>query len=187
MKFKNKSIWLIALAVLVIWLVGSYNGLVRKSQEVDAQWSQVETQYQRRYDLIPNLVEAAKGFLDQEKEIFESIAMARQGYAGANTVEEKAEASAQVESALARLLVIMENYPELKSDATVAQVMDELAGTENRVNVERMRYNDTAKEYNTNAKSFPVVLIAGMFGFSQKPYFEADSAAQSAPAVNFRD
>lgn len=187
MKFKNKSTWLIALAVLAIWLIGSYNGLVRKSQEVDAQWSQVETQYQRRYDLIPNLVEAAKGFLDQEKEIFESIAMARQGYAGANTVEEKAEASVQVESALARLLVIMENYPELKSDATVAQVMDELAGTENRVNVERMRYNDTAREYNTKAKSFPVVLIAGMFGFSEKPYFEADSAAQSAPAVNFRD
>ncbi len=186
MKLK-KSYWLIAIAVLVFWLIGSYNGLVRKSQEVDAQWSQVETQYQRRYDLIPNLVEAAKGFLDQEKEIFESIAMARQGYAGANTVEEKAEASVQVESALARLLVIMENYPELKSDATVAQVMDELAGTENRVNVERMRYNDTAREYNTKAKSFPVVLIAGMFGFSEKPYFEADSAAQSAPAVNFRD
>ncbi len=183
----NKTFWLIAIAVLAMWLIGSYNGLVTKSQAVDAQWSQVETQYQRRYDLIPNLVEAAKGYLDQEKEIFESIAMARQGYAGANTVEEKAEASAQVESALARLLVIMENYPELKSDATVAQVMDELAGTENRVNVERMRYNDTAREYNVQAKSFPVVLIAGMFGFSEKAYFEADSAAQSAPAVNFRD
>ncbi len=187
MNFKNKKMWLIALVVLGMWLMGSYNGLVRKSQEVDAQWSQVETQYQRRYDLIPNLVEAAKGFLDQEKEILETIAMARQGYAGANTVEEKAEASAQVESALARLLVIIENYPELKSSETIAQVMDELAGTENRVSVERMRYNDAAKEYNVRAKSFPVVLISGMLGFSQKPYFEADVAAESAPAVNFRD
>ena len=188
MKSKSTMTFLIiGLVVLGLWLMGSYNGLVLKSQEVDAQWSQVETQYQRRFDLIPNLVEAAKGFLDQEKEILETIAMARQGYAGASTVEEKAEAATQVESALARLLVIIENYPELKSNETIAQVMDELAGTENRVSVERMRYNDTARGYNTQVKTFPTVLIAGMFGFSEKPYFEADVAAQTAPAVNFRD
>ncbi|HQM16140.1 MAG TPA: LemA family protein [Candidatus Woesebacteria bacterium] len=186
MKLKPSwSLLLVGLAVIGFWLMGSYNGLVQKAQEVDAQWAQVETSYQRRYDLIPNLVEAAKGYLDQEKEILETIAMARQGYAGANTVAEKVEASAQVESALARLLVIIENYPELKSNETIAQVMDELAGTENRVSVERMRYNEIVREYNTRVKSFPVVMIAGMFGFSDKPYFEADSAAQSAPKVDF--
>ncbi len=188
MKLKSgTTIFLIGLVVLGMWLMGSYNGLVQKDQAVDAQWSHVEAQYQRRYDLIPNLVEAAKGFLDQEQEILETIAMARQGYAGAQTVEEKAEASNQVESALSRLLVIIENYPELKSNETIAQVMDELAGTENRVSVERMRYNDLAREYNVQAKSFPTMLIAGMFGFSEKAYFEADVAAQSAPQVDFRN
>ncbi len=181
------SYLIIGLIILGFWLMSSYNGLVKKGQEVDAAWAQVETQYQRRYDLIPNLVEAAKGFLDQEKEILETIAMARQGYAGAQTVEEKAEASAQVESALSRLLVIIENYPELKSNETIAQVMDELAGTENRVSVERMRYNEIVREYNTRVKSFPMVLIAGIFGFSDKPYFEADATAQTAPKVDFRN
>ena len=188
MKLKSgTSFLLIGLVVLGLWLMSSYNSLVRLGQQVDTSWAQVETQYQRRYDLIPNLVEAAKGYLDQEKEILETIAMARQGYAGAQTVEEKSQAAGQVESALARLLVIIENYPELKSNETIAQVMDELAGTENRVSVERMRYNEVVLSYNTKVKVFPTMLIAGIFGFSEKPYFAADEKAQQAPQVNFRD
>jgi LemA protein len=170
--------------VLGMWLMGTYNGLVQKSQQVDGQWAQVETQYQRRFDLIPNLVEATKGTLKQEQTVFDNIAKARQGYAGAQTVDEKAAAAGQLESALSRLLVIVENYPELKSNETVLALMDELAGTENRVSVERMRFNESTKAYNTQLKTFPTVLIAGMFGFDEKNYFQASDQAQTAPAVD---
>ncbi len=171
--------------VAVAWFVGIYNGLVAQAQEIDAQWGQVETQYQRRYDLIPNLVESTKGFMEQEKEVFDNLAKARQNYAGANTPNEKAQAAGELESALSRLLVIVENYPELKSNETVLALMDELAGTENRISVERKRYNDTVKPYNTKVKTFPTVLIAGMFGFNERAYFEAVAEADQAPEVSF--
>ena len=170
--------------VLGMWLSGTYNGLVGLGQSVDSQWAQVETQYQRRYDLIPNLVEATKGVLTQEQEVFSQIAEARQGYAGANNSSEKVEAANQMESALARLLVIVENYPELKSNETVQDLMVELAGTENRISVERKRYNDTVQGYNTKVKTFPTMMVANMFGYSEKPYFEAIEAAETAPEVN---
>lgn len=170
--------------VLGIFLAGSYNSLVAKNQQVDSQWAQVESQYQRRYDLIPNLVEATKGSLQQEQTVFDNIATARQNYAGAQSVDEKAAAATQLESSLSRLLVIVENYPELKSNETVLSLMDELAGTENRISVERMRFNDTVQSYNTQIKTFPTVLIAGLLGFDQKTYFESVDQAETAPKVD---
>lgn len=172
--------------VLGMWLMGTYNGLVGLGQQVDGQWAQVETQYQRRFDLIPNLVESTKGFLTQEKEVFSNIAEARQGYAGASTASEKVTATNEMESALSRLLVIVENYPELKSNETVQDLMVELAGTENRISVERKRYNDTVKGYNIKVKTFPTMMVANMFGYSEKPYFESTEAAETAPAVDLK-
>jgi len=174
----------VVVVVLGMWLMGTYNGLVRLGQQVDNQWAQVETQYQRRFDLVPNLVESTKGFLAQEQEVFSNIAQARQGYAGAQNNNEKVKAANQMESALSRLLVIVENYPELKSNQTVQDLMVELAGTENRVSVERKRYNDTVKGYNVKVKTFPTMIAANMFGYTEKPYFEAVEAAETAPAVN---
>lgn len=165
-------------------LVSTYNSLVTKNQNVEGQWAQVETQYQRRFDLIPNLVSSVKGIFEQEQDVFVAIAEARQNYAGAKTVNDKAEAATNVESALGRLLVIIENYPELKSDTAVLGLMDELAGTENRVSVERKRFNDLVRDYNTTIKRFPTNIIAGIFNFTEKAYFEAVEAAAEAPQVD---
>lgn len=169
----------------VVAVVGYYNGLVTKTQNIDGQWAQVETQYQRRFDLIPNLVNTVKGLFAQEQTVFGEIAEARTRYAGATTVDEKAAAAGRVESALARLLVVVENYPEIKSDAAVVGLMDELAGTENRVSVERRRFNDLVKDYSTTIKRFPGNMIAPMFGFSERAYFEAAEGAEAAPTVEF--
>lgn len=183
---KKILIVLIAIIALVGFsLAGTYNGLVKQSQAVDAQWAQVESQYQRRFDLIPNLVESVKGLFEQEQKVFGDIAEARTRYVGAQTVDEKVQAASEVESALARLLVIIENYPEIKSDQAVLGLMDELAGTENRISVERRRYNEVVQTYNTRIKQFPTNLIAGVFGFSEKAYFEAVEEAQEAPKVEF--
>ncbi|MBN1689759.1 MAG: LemA family protein [Dehalococcoidia bacterium] len=171
--------------IIAVSLVGIYNSLVTQSQAVDAQWSQVETQYQRRYDLIPNLVNSVKGMMTQEQTIFLAIADARTKYGSAQTVNEKAAAAGEVESALGRLLAVMENYPDLKSSQNVTQLMDELAGTENRISVERRRFNDLVREYNTQIKTFPTNMLAGMFGFSEKQYFQSVSGAETAPKVEF--
>lgn len=181
-----KKTWLIIGAIIVflaLSLVGFYNNLVTKTQAVDNQWAQVETQYQRRFDLIPNLVNSVEGIMTQEQAVFGQIAEARTRYSGAATVEEKAKAATQVESALGRLLVIIENYPELRSAENVSQLMDELAGTENRVAVERRRFNDLVRDYNTTIKKFPANLIAGTFGFNERSYFEAAEGAELAPEV----
>ncbi|GAI38585.1 unnamed protein product [marine sediment metagenome] len=170
--------------VLVLSLISFYNSLIGKTQAVDNQWAQVETQYQRRFDLIPNLVNSVKGIMTQEQAVFGQIAEARTRYAGAGTVEEKVKAAGDLESALGRLLVIMENYPELRSAENVSQLMDELAGTENRISVERRRYNDLVRDYNTTIKKFPANLVAGTFGFSQRLFFEAVEGAEQAPEVN---
>ncbi|KXG74275.1 LemA family protein [Thermotalea metallivorans] len=175
----------IAIALVVMSVTGTYNRLVTKSEEVDAQWAVVESKLQRRFDLIPNLVESVKGIMNQEKEVFGRIADARAKMAGARTTEERVAASNELEGALGRLLVVMENYPQLRSAENVNRLMDELAGTENRISVERDRYNMLVKEYNKTLKTFPRNIIAGMMGFEPKPYFEAAEGAETAPKVKF--
>ena len=184
-----KKIGLILAGILLFlgaWLASSYNRLVATSQAAESQWAQVESQYQRRYDLVPNLVEATKGVLEQEREVFGQIAEARQGYSGAQTVGEKVEATNQLESALSRLLVIVESYPELNSNQTVQDLMTELAGTENRISVERQRYNEAVRNYNTLVKKFPGVIAALIFNYQEKPYFEAVKTAEEAPQIELK-
>lgn len=176
---------LIVAVIIVVSLVGIYNSLVTKSQAIDAQWSQVETQYQRRYDLIPNLVNSVKGMMKQEQTVFQAIDDARTKYGSATTVDAKAAAAGEVETSLGRLIAVMENYPDLKSSQTVTQLMDELAGTENRISVERRRFNDLVRDYNTQIKTFPTNMLAGMFGFSEKEYFKSVTGSDVAPKVEF--
>jgi LemA protein len=168
-----------------LYFRSTYNGLVERSQGADAQWGQVETQLQRRYDLIPNLVESVKGIFEQEREVFGALAEARTRYAGAATPDERAEAATQLESALARLLVVIENYPQLRSQINVTQLMDELAGTENRISVERQRYNERILAYNNMVKRFPSNVVAGMFDYDERAYFRSVSGADGAPRVEF--
>ena len=184
---KNKIIIgvVIALAVLGFWLLSSYNSMVRSNLAVDTQWAQVEAQYQRRFDLIPNLVGAVQGIFTQERDIFTAIANARQGYAGARTVDEKAEAAGRVESALGRLLVITENYPQLNSNQTVQNLMTQLEGTENRISTERVRFNDAVSAFNAKVITFPGSLVASIFGFAKRSFFEAQVGAETAPKVEF--
>lgn len=188
---KNRSLLFILGGLLVVALfIGgffwtSYNSLVTRNQEVDAQWAQVETQLQRRLDLIPNLVESVKGIFNQEKAVFNSLAAARTKYGGAVTPDEKAEAGTQVQSALGRLLVVVENYPQLRSQANVTQFMDELSGTENRVSVERSRYNERVLSYNRTVKRFPGNIAAGMFGYSSRAYFQSTQGSETPPKVTF--
>jgi LemA protein len=177
------------LAVIIGMSVAStYNGFVTKSQAVDAQWGNVETQLQRRFDLIPNLVEATKGIFEQERAVFEAIAEARTRYAGAQAsgdVDAEVDASNGLNSALARLLVVVENYPEIRSQQNVTQLMDELAGTENRIAVERTRFNERAQEYNTSVQQFPGGMVASMFGYKVRPYFQTTPGSNQVPQVQF--
>ncbi len=176
---------IIVLVLAVIYAFTTYNSLVRLNISADTQWKQVEVDYQRRFDLIPNLVESVKGIMKQEQTIFTAIADARTKYAGASTPNEKAAAAGQVESALGRLLVITENYPQLKSSETVQTLMSQLEGSENRISVERSRYNDTVKAYNLKVMTVPSSIIASMFGFSQREYFNAVAGAENVPKVSF--
>lgn len=166
-------------------LMGKYNTMVSLSETVNRNWAQVENQLKRRFDLIPNLVETVKGYAKQEKEIFIKIAEERAKLAGAKTVEEKIAASRGLEGALSRLLVIIERYPDLKSNQTFLSLMDELSGTENRIAVERMRYNDSVKEYNQFIKRIPQNFLAPILGFKEKPYFDIPEAEKEAPKVKF--
>lgn len=183
----NTSTWLWAAAGVVLfaalYIGGSYNGFVSSNEAVDAQWAQVESQYQRRFDLIPNLVSSVQGAMKQETAVFTALADARTRYAGATNTNDRAAAAGEVESSLARLLVVMENYPQLKSVDAVQSLMAELAGTENRVAVERMRYNELVRDYNVRVKSVPSSLIASFFGFEARTMFEAAEAAATAPKV----
>ncbi|MSO49342.1 MAG: LemA family protein [Acidobacteria bacterium] len=179
------------MVVLVVVAIGasasgcSYNRFTTQEEAIKGQWAQVENQLQRRSDLIPNLVETTKGFAQQEKDIFTAVADARAKMAGATTPAQKIDAANQESSALARLLVVIENYPQLKSDATFARLMDELAGTENRLSTERGRYNDRVREYNTERRKFPGNVTAKMFSFAEHPYFEVAADAKAVPKVNF--
>ncbi len=172
------------IALIAIMIGAKYNSLIRQNEAVTAQWAQVESQYQRRFDLIPNLVNSVKGIMKQEQTVFDDIAQARTQYSGATTPDQKAAAASQVETALGRLLVIMENYPQLRSVETVQSLMAELSGTENRIAVERMRYNEMVRDYNVAIKTFPGSVIAGMFGFQTRTMFEAQTGAENAPQVN---
>ena len=163
----------------------SYNRFVGQEEAIKTQWAQVENQLQRRNDLIPNLVETVKGVAQQEKDVFGQIAESRARLAGARSPEEQMEAANQQSAALARLLVVVENYPQLKSSESFNRLMDELAGTENRLAVERMRYNERVQEYNTNRRQFPANVTAGIFGFKEYPLFKAPPEAQKVPTVNF--
>jgi len=185
----KKSTWVIlivfiAIVGVIFWIIGAYNRMVGLEQKVKVSYSQIQNQLQRRADLIPNLVETVKGYAAQEKEIFEALANARAKLAGAQTPQEQATADAELSGVLSRLLVIVENYPTLKSDANFRQLMDELAGTENRIAVARKDYNEAVMEYNTLIKRFPYFLIAGN-RFTEKQYFEAKPGAEEVPNVKF--
>jgi LemA protein len=163
----------------------SYNTFVSQDEAIKAQWAQVENQLQRRNDLIPNLVETTKGIAQQEKDVFGQIAESRAKLAGATTPEARMLAANEQSSALARLLVVVENYPQLRSSETFNRLMDELSGTENRIAVERMRYNERVQDYNTTRRRFPSNVTAGIFGFKEHALFNAPPAAEQVPKVNF--
>jgi LemA protein len=163
----------------------SYNTFVSQDEGIKAQWAQVENQLQRRNDLIPNLVETTKGIAQQERDVFGQIAESRAKLAGAQTPEQRMQAANEQSSALARLLVVVENYPQLRSNETFNRLMDELGGTENRIAVERMRYNERVQEYNTTRRRFPSNVTAGIFGFKEHQLFNAPPEAERVPKVNF--
>src|SRR5687768_16588036 len=178
---------LAAVALIALSLPGcSYNKFTTQEEAIKAQWGEVQNQLLRRNDLIPNLVETVKGYAAQEKEIFTSIAESRTKLAGAKTPTETIEAANEQSSALSRLLVVVEAYPQLRSDANFQRLMDELAGTESRVAVARGRYNERIQEYNTTRRRFPSNMTAKIFGFEEYPYFEAPKETLQAPKVDFK-
>lgn len=181
----KKSTWIIIgiVVIVLIWGISSYNRFVSLNTAVDQQWAQVETQYQRRFDLIPNLVNSVKGVLTQEQKVFGDIAEARTRYSGAATVDQKVAAANDVENALGRLLVIVENYPQLRSVEAVQNLMTQLEGTENRISVERKRFNDNVAALNAATQRFPSNIMAKIFGFSPRQYFQAAQGAEAAPKV----
>ena len=183
---KKTLIGIIIVVVLaLLYGFATYNSLVTLNVAADTQWKQVEADYQRRFDLIPNLVESVKGIMKQEQTVFTAIADARTHYAGATTPNDKAAAASQVESALGRLLVITENYPQLKSSETVQTLMSQLEGTENRISVQRMRYNETVQAYNLKVMRIPSSIVAAMAGFHERQFFNATAGAENAPQVKF--
>jgi LemA protein len=189
----GKKTLLIVLGVIVVlgflaysFFKGNYNEFVTLDEAVKASWSQVENQLQRRYDLIPNLVETVKGYAAHEKEVLIEVTNARAKVGGAGTIGDKIKANNELTGALGRLLVVVERYPDLKANQNFLKLQDELAGTENRIAVERRRYNETVQIYNVKIRSFPANLLAGMFGFKPATFFEAPAAAKTAPQVKFK-
>jgi LemA protein len=177
----------IAVIVFVLWYFGTYNSLVSQQQSVNAQWAQVETQYQRKYDLIPNLVNSVKGYMQFEKDVLENVTAARSQWGQAQasgSVPYQVAASTGLDNAISRLLVVMENYPDLKTNTEVQGLMDQLEGTENRISVERMRYNDQVQQYDTSIKMFPTSIVANMNGFTTISYYNSTVGANIAPIVN---
>jgi LemA protein len=185
--------WYIVPAVIVVLILtvyqvlkSQYNRLVVLEQEVKESWSQVDNVLQRRSDLIPNLVETVKGYAKHEKELFIEVTEARSRWAGAKTLQEKEAAANEISSVLSKLLLVVENYPELKASENFLSLQDELAGTENRISVERKRYNESVKGYNSIAKTFPTILFVRLFNFdAEKDYFQASEESRVVPEVRF--
>lgn len=179
-------IGVIAVVLLIaISLVSGYNGMVSKEENVESALSNLDVMLQRRADLIPNLVNTVKGYASHETEIINKVTDARANLLNANTVEEKSKANNELTSSLNALMVVVENYPDLKSSENFMQLFDELSGTENRIAVARKDYNESVKTFNTNIKKFPNNLLSGMFGFEQAVYFEADASSAEVPNVSF--
>ncbi len=183
----NKTAWILiaVVAVLILGGIMSYNNLVSMNENVNGKWSQIENQLQRRADLIPNLVNTVKGYAAHEQAAIQAVADARAKLAGAQGPAAKAQANADMNNALSRLLVVAENYPNLKADKNFRALMDELSGTENRIAVARKDYNDAVQNYNVKIRSFPTNIFAGMMGFGPKEYFKAEEEAKQVPKVQF--
>src|SRR5262245_1385701 len=173
------------IVIIALWLTSSYNGLVTLRQSVKNAWAQIDVQLKRRHDLIPNLVNTVKGYAAHEKETFERVINARARATSATTAGEAIRAEGELSSALARLLAVSEAYPELKANQNFIALQEELTSTENRIAYARQFYNDNVARLNTQIQVFPTVVIAGMFGFKEEPFFEAPSAERAAPTVNF--
>ena len=188
---KKKTLIVVLVVVLILgvalysFFAGNYNKFVKMDVGIKAAWAQVENQLQRRYDLIPNLVETVKGYAKQEKDVLVEVTNARAKVGGAGTIPDKIAANNQLTGALSRLMLVVEKYPDLKSNQNFLKLQDELAGTENRIAVERMRYNDTVKVYNEAIRTFPANLLAGMYGFAEAAFFKVDEVAKAAPKVKF--
>ncbi len=193
---KNKGliITIVVIALVALWGIPSYNGLVGMDENVSNQWANVETQYQRRSDLIPNLVNTVKGYAKHESQTLEAVMAARSQATQVKidpsncTPQQLAayqKAQGDVTTALGKLLAITENYPDLKANQNFLELQSQLEGTENRINVARKDFNDSAKEYNTSLRRFPRNIIASMFGFEKRNYFEAEAGAEKAPKVEF--
>ncbi|MBR5814154.1 MAG: LemA family protein [Bacteroidaceae bacterium] len=191
---KSTIMIIVIIAVVAIWAVTGYNGLVKADEAVSTAWSNVENQYQRRADLIPNLVNTVKGYASHEKETLDAVmsARARATQVTVNAdeltpekLQEYQKAQGEVGAALGRLLAVTEAYPDLKANQNFMELQAQLEGTENRITVERRNFNEVAKSYNTSIRTFPRNLLAGMFGFEKRPYFEAQEGAEKAPVVQF--
>ena len=184
---KGKSLLIIVgiIVILAVSLGGSYNKLAILDEDVKAAWAQVDNRLKERADLIPNLLETVKGYASHEREIIEDISEARTRYSNASTPQEFAEADAQFTNAVSALNIIVENYPDLKANQNFADFQTELTGTERRISTERMRYNDSVKEYNSTIRRFPTNLIAGIFNFEKKQYFEINQEDAEVPKVEF--
>jgi LemA protein len=188
---KKKTLIVVLVVVLILgvalysFFAGNYNKFVKMDVGIKAAWAQVENQLQRRYDLIPNLVETVKGYAKQEKDVLVEVTNARSRVGGAGTIPDKIAANNQLTGALSRLMLVVEKYPDLKSNQNFLKLQDELAGTENRIAVERMRYNETVQVYNEAIKSFPANLLAGMYGFKEAAFFKVDEVAKAVPKVKF--
>ena len=197
MSIKKNLGWIIPVGILVVvvlWAIGGYNGMVKMDEQVQNSWANVETQYQRRADLIPNLVSTVKGYAKHEQQTLEDVVKARSEATqvkvdAENLTPEKLaafqKAQSGVSSALGRLLAVAENYPDLKANQNFLELQSQLEGTENRITVARKDFNDTAKSYNQAIRQFPKNILAGMFGFEKKSYFEAEAGSEKAPKVDF--
>lgn len=187
MRRSTVSLLVIGALVVILFLaaISSYNGMVSMETKVDSSYSEIDNQLQRRYDLIPNLVNTVEGYTKHEKEVMQAIADARAKLGSGGSVQDRANADAELSGALNRLLVVAENYPNLKADAEFVRLMDELAGTENRIAVARKDYNAAVEKYNAKIRKYPSAIFAGMFGFDKKEFFRAQEGAEKAPEVKF--
>ena len=171
--------------LFILWTATAYNSFISLQTTVDENWANIEAQYQRRIDLVPNLVNTVKGYAMHESELFTAITQLRSRWQTAGTREEKIQTAQNIDGALGRLIVVAENYPQLRANENFLSLQDELAGTENRIAVARTRYNEAVKNYNTATRRVPTNIIAGLFGFQQKPSFQAQTGAEKAPEVKF--